>query len=406
MQDANIGATIWRIPISLYVPLWNASIQLATNDLPSSALLLSPLDDTDPTFFCLHSALLSQATLVTHCFCRFRAPRPCRIDSLDYDVHVTSWLVRLTKTQQQKIFNTILHSCRQSTVEFVADWCVEVGLSIQPIAVQLTYWSSSTKTERLPAAIEAAKPVRSKHHKDNLDKDRKIRRSSLCLHIFYSWRFAFSDNRGGIQKAKLGYYYPPNFQYRLLDTRRPFIDTFAHVTLPFCSYHYQSNMMQSPTTRSLVLAMVLIISQGDMSSAFQQKQFSRFGLIRRDTASSPPAVAVLYSTETSNDAAFSAFADALEEGEEQDDQQAYSSSSSSSTNGKSQAQNKSWQTKLEDLLDPATNMGDRQMLLTELLSSNEAIRESVLDALAKREVRNVLQSSSIFFAICICFRNN
>lgn len=165
-------------------------------------------------------------------------------------------------------------------------------------------------------------------------------------------------------------------------------------------------MMQSPTTRSLVLAMVLIISQGDMSSAFQQQQFSRFGLIRRDTSSSTPAVAVLYSTETSNDAAFSAFADALEEGEEQDEQQAYSSSSSSSTNGKSQAQNKSWQTKLEDLLDPATNMGDRQMLLTELLSSNEAIRESVLDALAKREVRNVLQSSSIFFAICICFRNN
>ena len=91
---------------------------------------------------------------------------------------------------------------------------------------------------------------------------------------------------------------------------------------------------------------------------------------------------MLFSTETSNDAAFSAFADALEDGEQQDERQAPSSPSSSSTAQKT----KSWQAKLEDLLDPATNMADRQMLLSELLNSNQAIRESVLDALAKREV--------------------
>jgi hypothetical protein len=52
---------------------------------------------------------------------------------------------------------------------------------------------------------------------------------------------------------------------------------------------------------------------------------------------------------------------------------------------------KPWQTKLEDLLDPSTNMADRQVLLSELMSSNEDIRDSVMDALTKREV-----------CVCVC----
>eukprot|EP00980_Cylindrotheca_fusiformis_P008085 scaffold1722_cov120-Cylindrotheca_fusiformis.AAC.15 len=98
---------------------------------------------------------------------------------------------------------------------------------------------------------------------------------------------------------------------------------------------------------------------------------------------------------SSHDAAFSAFADSLEEEPEKEVE-------------------KSWQAKLEDLLAPQTNLADvryqtvafvskeknqltfsmvslwflqRQILLSDLLNSNEAIRESVLDAFATRKVR-------------------
>ncbi len=47
---------------------------------------------------------------------------------------------------------------------------------------------------------------------------------------------------------------------------------------------------------------------------------------------------------------------------------------------------KPWQAKLDDLLDPATNLADRQILLSELLTSNDQIRDDVLDALTNRKV--------------------
>mmetsp|Transcript_17995 Transcript_17995/g.44454 ORF Transcript_17995/g.44454 Transcript_17995/m.44454 type:complete len:440 (-) Transcript_17995:2151-3470(-) len=72
-----------------------------------------------------------------------------------------------------------------------------------------------------------------------------------------------------------------------------------------------------------------------------------------------------------NDAAFSAFADSLEEEPEIIEEQP-------------------WQAKLEDLLDPQTNLADRQILMSELLNSNDEIRESVLDALARREIDPLL----------------
>ncbi|CAJ1955183.1 unnamed protein product [Cylindrotheca closterium] len=74
---------------------------------------------------------------------------------------------------------------------------------------------------------------------------------------------------------------------------------------------------------------------------------------------------------SSNDAAFSAFADSLEEEPESNKEQP-------------------WQEKLEDLLDPQTNLADRQILMSELLNSNEEIRESVLDALARRKIDPLL----------------
>ena len=81
----------------------------------------------------------------------------------------------------------------------------------------------------------------------------------------------------------------------------------------------------------------------------------------------------LQSSTTRDDAAFSAFANSLEEDPEIPS---------------SKAKVKPWQSKLEDLLDPKTNAADRQVLLSELLNSNDQIRESVMDALASKKVRN------------------
>jgi len=51
---------------------------------------------------------------------------------------------------------------------------------------------------------------------------------------------------------------------------------------------------------------------------------------------------------------------------------------------------KSWQAKLDDLLDPATNNADRQIILSELLTSNDKIRDDVLDALTNRKIDPLL----------------
>jgi len=49
-----------------------------------------------------------------------------------------------------------------------------------------------------------------------------------------------------------------------------------------------------------------------------------------------------------------------------------------------------WQTKLDKLLDPKTNLADRQLFLSELLTSNDKIRDSVLDALTNRKLDPLL----------------
>lgn len=87
------------------------------------------------------------------------------------------------------------------------------------------------------------------------------------------------------------------------------------------------------------------------------------------------------SSQTS-DAAFSAFAESLEE-----DAEAESSAEDSRSGAASPV---TWQAKLEDLLDPQTNQAERQILLSELLNSNEEIRNSVMDALASRKIDPLL----------------
>ena len=99
------------------------------------------------------------------------------------------------------------------------------------------------------------------------------------------------------------------------------------------------------------------------------------------------------------DTNFSSFADSLELSEDTDSKKTSSSSSTVTTITKDKnvfidinkndddMDEKSWQTKLEELLLPTTNLAERQILLSELLNSNEKIRDSVLDALTNRKVR-------------------
>jgi hypothetical protein len=90
-------------------------------------------------------------------------------------------------------------------------------------------------------------------------------------------------------------------------------------------------------------------------------------------------------TSASSDADFSAFADSLDM---EDDDVVSSSASSTGMNqkGSISGTDKPWQVKLEELLDPATSVAQRQVLLSELLNANEKIRESVMDALTNRKV--------------------
>ena len=90
----------------------------------------------------------------------------------------------------------------------------------------------------------------------------------------------------------------------------------------------------------------------------------------------------LLSSTTNSDAAFSAFADSLEEEIDVPSRQ------------RVMTKEKSWQAKLEDLLDPKTNLAERQILLSELLNSNEQIQQSVMEALANRKVRTICNNNA------------
>lgn len=85
---------------------------------------------------------------------------------------------------------------------------------------------------------------------------------------------------------------------------------------------------------------------------------------------------LLYSTtESETDSAFSAFADSL------DDDEIFDSDDDSET---------TWQESLEMLLDPSTPLAKRQILLSDLLNSNENIQEDVRTALQERKIDNLL----------------
>jgi hypothetical protein len=88
---------------------------------------------------------------------------------------------------------------------------------------------------------------------------------------------------------------------------------------------------------------------------------------------------------SSKEADFSAFADSLE------------------AEPPTPEEEQPWQAKLEDLMNPTTNVADRQVLLSELLSLNGEIRESVMDALGSRKVGGVW-TLTYLFRTCVPFK--
>jgi hypothetical protein len=59
-------------------------------------------------------------------------------------------------------------------------------------------------------------------------------------------------------------------------------------------------------------------------------------------------------------------------------------------NGRTSTKEATWQAKLEALLDPTTSLAKRQILLSELVTANQEIRESVLLALTQRKIDPLL----------------
>jgi len=100
---------------------------------------------------------------------------------------------------------------------------------------------------------------------------------------------------------------------------------------------------------------------------------------------SPSSALATSSSTTSTD--FSTFANSLESDFDDDRDDPMRESASTTENNDNE---KPWQAKLDDLLDPATNLADRQILLSELLTSNDKIRDDVLDALTNRKIDPLL----------------
>mmetsp|Transcript_14787 Transcript_14787/g.21871 ORF Transcript_14787/g.21871 Transcript_14787/m.21871 type:complete len:179 (-) Transcript_14787:672-1208(-) len=84
-----------------------------------------------------------------------------------------------------------------------------------------------------------------------------------------------------------------------------------------------------------------------------------------------------------SDAAFSAFAESLDEDSLFDDENDNSGFDEQTT----------WQESLESLLDPTTPLAKRQILLSDLLNANENIQKSVQEALTERKVSRFTKKS-------------
>ena len=137
-----------------------------------------------------------------------------------------------------------------------------------------------------------------------------------------------------------------------------------------------------------IVLLAVILQSGSFSvDAYLPASASRGAAFRPRLSSfslSPSSLASS-TTDTTTSTDFSTFANSLESDFDEDTDDAMRSSASTT---KINDNEKPWQAKLDDLLDPTTNLADRQILLSELLTSNDKIRDDVLDALTNRKVRD------------------
>lgn len=131
-----------------------------------------------------------------------------------------------------------------------------------------------------------------------------------------------------------------------------------------------------------MLAVYLLSMTSSSSTAFTT--FSSHPSLSARTSTQGPALLSTASKKGTDDA-FSAFAESLDE----DDLFNDDGKNGFNDNSDVYAQ-KTWQESLEALLDPTAPAAKRQILLTDLLSSNEDIREDVLAAVRERKIDNLL----------------
>lgn len=135
-------------------------------------------------------------------------------------------------------------------------------------------------------------------------------------------------------------------------------------------------------SKNFALFLVAVILQS--TDAYLQLSGSTTAFTRRLSVSSSSTLA---STTTATGPDFSTFANSLESDIEDEVDDPLRGSASTTTGYEDE---KTWQAKLDDLLDPTTNAADRQIILSQLLTSNDKIRDDVLDALTNRKIDPLL----------------
>jgi len=137
----------------------------------------------------------------------------------------------------------------------------------------------------------------------------------------------------------------------------------------------------------LLFTSSLILFAASTANAFGVVKLNHAGSVWRLDQSSTK----LYSTteqEKTQAVSFSSFSDSLDAGD--NGNVGSSSSTSFPLVGDEDDDESGWQSKLDDVLDPATSMAKRQTLLSELLSANDEIRESVLSAVRDQKIDPLL----------------
>ena len=137
-----------------------------------------------------------------------------------------------------------------------------------------------------------------------------------------------------------------------------------------------SNNSSSYYSRKFAIVLLAAMLQAGTIDAYFPTAVPKTAF-RHVSLSSP----LVLSSTTTTSTDFSTFANSLEADLDDENDETMRASAATATSS-----DKPWQAKLDDLLDPSTNLADRQILLSELLTSNDKIRDDVLDALTNRKV--------------------